>query len=51
MKQLEEVKSVAKYDEDEKEKAIEVIAKGMGTILSCFHDIVGGEDYTRIVDK
>lgn len=28
-----------------------ILAKGMGRVLSCLYDIVGNEDYTRIVEE
>lgn len=37
--------------EASREQAFNVVEKGMSSILQCLLSIVGGEDYTRIVDQ
>ncbi|TNV82428.1 hypothetical protein FGO68_gene4340 [Halteria grandinella] len=39
------------YHDEHREKAFEIVAKGMGRVLDCMHDILGREDFTRLVDK
>lgn len=38
-------------EEASRERAFNVVEKGMSSIMQCLLSIVGGDDYTRIVDQ